>query len=183
MGRILKSMTARAAITARARSTPASRPTEGVPAALGINHGQLALYVLSAACVAGDGLIGFAERTQDFIFFFAVKTNVFVDWHVDLLRQLYSKFDFNRQVTKNASNSQYGFAGLPNPARKASDLAIRASKSACILQNENCCKNAKKNSTFAKNSPWRLYLDTWRPFPKDTGTVCALAVVDFPDYG
>jgi hypothetical protein len=53
-----------------------------VPAALGINHGQLALYVLTAACVASDWLIRFAEGTQDFIFFFAVETNVFVDWHV-----------------------------------------------------------------------------------------------------
>jgi hypothetical protein len=34
------------------------------------------------------------------------------------------------------SNSQYGFAGLPNPARTASDLAIRASKCACSVQIE-----------------------------------------------
>ena len=74
-------MPARAAITARARSTPAPRATEGVPAALGINHRQLALYVLTAACVAGDRFIGFAEGAQDFIFFFAVETNVFVNWH------------------------------------------------------------------------------------------------------
>ena len=99
-------MTARAAIAARTRTTPAPCPpsprggagtgTEGVPAALGINHGQLALYVLTAACVASDWLIRFAEGTQDFIFFFAVETNVFVDWHRYLPYLLYIDFSLRK---------------------------------------------------------------------------------------
>jgi hypothetical protein len=60
-----------------------------MPAALGVYHGQLALYVLATTPVAGDRLIGFAEGAQDFIFFFAVETNVFVNWHWYLPSTLY----------------------------------------------------------------------------------------------
>jgi hypothetical protein len=68
-----------------------------VPAALGIEDGQLALYVLAAATVAGNGLVGFAEGAQDFIFFFAVETNVFVDWHWYLPYLLYIDFSLRKQ--------------------------------------------------------------------------------------
>jgi hypothetical protein len=58
-------------------------------AALGVENRQFALYVLAAAFVAGDRLVGFVDRAQDFVFFLAIKTNVFVDWHMNLPHILY----------------------------------------------------------------------------------------------
>jgi len=55
-----------------------------MPAALGIEHGQLTFYILTAAFIAGYGFVGFVERAQDFVFFLAIETNVFVDWHMNL---------------------------------------------------------------------------------------------------
>jgi hypothetical protein len=60
-----------------------------MPAALGIDHRQFALYVLATTCVASNRFVGFAEGAQDFVFFLAVETNVFVDWHRNLPPLLY----------------------------------------------------------------------------------------------
>jgi hypothetical protein len=57
--------------------------------ALGVEHGQLALYIFTSALVASDRLIGFVEGAQDFVFFLAVEANVFVDGHRNLPRLLY----------------------------------------------------------------------------------------------
>jgi hypothetical protein len=42
---------------------------------------QFAFYMIAATLVAFKELVRFVEGTQDFVFFLAVKANIFVDWH------------------------------------------------------------------------------------------------------
>jgi hypothetical protein len=42
---------------------------------------QFAFHVLTTALITFEELVRFIERTQDFVFFLAVKANIFVDWH------------------------------------------------------------------------------------------------------
>jgi hypothetical protein len=79
------------AIPSCAGTTPASRSpgprgragagTDSGPTTLGIKHRQLTLYMFAAAFVTSHRLVCFVEGTQDFVFFLAVETNIFVDWH------------------------------------------------------------------------------------------------------
>jgi hypothetical protein len=75
-------------IPARAETASAPGPhggagtgADGRSAALGVEDRQLALYILAAALVASNRLIGLVERAQDFMFFLAVEANIFIDRH------------------------------------------------------------------------------------------------------
>lgn len=84
-------MPATGTIAARTGTASASSQTaDGRAAALRIKHGQFALHIHAPALIAFDGLIGFIEGAQDFIFLLAIETNVFVNWHKYLPHSLYT---------------------------------------------------------------------------------------------
>jgi hypothetical protein len=89
LSNLARSMPAGRTIPSGAGATTSSQSTSSVPAALGIENRQFALHILAATGVASHGLIGFVEGAQDFIFFLAVETNVFIDWHRNLPYILY----------------------------------------------------------------------------------------------
>lgn len=52
---------------------------------MGVDNGQFALHVFTAALVTVYGLVGFIEGAQDFVLFLAVNADVFINWHEKII--------------------------------------------------------------------------------------------------